>query len=64
MAHILPSSHVFEGMRAVLFEGRFDIPHLLWAIGLNVVYLLLASWFFLTMFRSARRLGLILKQGE
>ena len=64
VAKLLPSSHVFEGMRAVLFEGRFDVPHLLWAIGLNFVYLALASLFFLTMFRSARRLGLILHQGE
>ena len=39
VAHGLPSSHVFEGMRAVLFEQRFRVDLLVNALALNVVYL-------------------------
>lgn len=60
----LPSAYVFEGMRAVLFEGVFDAGLLAWAIGLNVVYLTAGTAFFLAMFRQARVHGLLLQQGE
>ncbi len=64
VALALPSAHVFEGMRAVLFEDRFDVPHLVWAAGLNLVYLAASIGFFLYMFRLARSRGLLLQQGE
>lgn len=60
----LPSSHVFEGMRAVLFEGTFRLDLLLSALGLNALWLALGSFVFLTLFRSARERGLILQIGE
>ena len=60
----LPSAYVFEGMRAILFDGvvRFDL--LIRAAGLNVLYLSASSAFFLFMFHVARRRGLLLQQGE
>ena len=60
----LPSAHVFEGMRTVLFENRFDWSSFRWAVGLNALYLALAAGFFLRMVRVARQKGLLLQQGE
>jgi ABC-2 type transport system permease protein len=60
----LPSAYVFEGMRAVLFENTFRLDLLLKAVGLNILYLLAATGFFLWMFRRARIRGLLLQQGE
>ena len=64
VAWSLPSSYVFEGMRAVLFDGVFDGRLLAWAVGLNAVYLAAGVAFFLLMFRQARIHGLLLQQGE
>ena len=60
----LPSTYVFEGMRAILFDAvvRFDL--LIRAAGLNVLYLTASSAFFLFMFHVARQRGLLLQQGE
>lgn len=63
-AWAIPTSHVFEGMRKVLFEGVFDSGYLLNAAGLNVFYLLLGSWIFYRAFQSARQRGLLLQVGE
>ncbi len=60
----LPSSYVFEGMRAVVFDGTVRVDYLLTALGLNAVYLTAAGLFFLHTFRIARRDGLLLGVGE
>jgi ABC-2 type transport system permease protein len=59
-----PAAHVFEGLRAVLLEGRFDMGLMLGAVALNAVYLLIGCAGFLGMFRVARRRGLLLQVGE
>ena len=64
VAAALPSSHVFEGMRAVMFEERFRTDLLFNAVALNVVYLAGAVTVFLLVFRSARRKNLLLHIGE
>lgn len=64
IAHALPSSHVFEGMRAALIEHTFRTDLFLYAAGLNVIYLSLGVAAFLYIFRSARRRGLLLNVGE
>jgi ABC-2 type transport system permease protein len=64
LAWCLPSSYVFEGMRAVLFEDRFRLDLLAAAAALNAVYLTGAVLFFLAMVRVARIRGLLLQQGE
>ena len=64
IALALPSVHVFEGMRAVLFENaqRWDLAGL--AFALNLVYGFASTLFFLRMVQVARVRGLLLQQGE
>ena len=64
LAYALPSSHVFEGMRAVMFDQSFRWDHLAWAIGLNMFYLGGSIAVFLAAFRIARIRGLLLQIGE
>ena len=64
VALALPSSHVFEGMRAVLFGGAMRWDHLAWAVGLNAVYMALCTWVFLYSFKQARVRGSLLQTGE
>lgn len=64
IAKALPSAHVFEGMRAVMFEGIFRFDLLINAVALNVLYMVLGAGAFLWAYRSARRRGLILQMGE
>jgi ABC-2 type transport system permease protein len=64
MAWFLPSAHVFEGMRAVLFDQMFRLDHLAWAMGLNVIYIVLGVLAFLLAVRVARRRGALLQMGE
>ncbi len=64
IARFVPSSHVFEGMRAVIEGGLFPLRHLLWAAGLNCVYLTGAILFFAWNFRVVKEKGLLAKTGE
>jgi len=64
LAWALPSAHVFEGMRSVLFDGVFRVDLFLGALALNVLYLALACAFFLHMAHVARQRGLLMQQGE
>jgi len=56
IALALPSSHVFEGMRAAL-EGVILWDHLAWALALNAVWMAGAVWLFAAQFRQARLRG-------
>lgn len=64
LAWALPSSHVFEGMRAVLIDGTVRYDLLLNAAILNLVYLSVGIATFLVVFRVARKRGLLLHIGE
>ena len=64
VAALLPSAHVFEGMRAVMIQGVFRTDLFLWAAGLNVAYIAGGAALFLYAFEIARRRGLILQSGE
>lgn len=64
IAYALPTAHVFEGMRAVLFGGEVRVTQLFAAAALNAVYMVAAAGFFLLMVGSARERGLLLQQGE
>jgi ABC-2 type transport system permease protein len=64
VAHLLPASYVFEGMRAVLFEHTFRTDLFVHAVLLNVVYLGFGISVFLGVFRAARRRGLFINIGE
>jgi ABC-2 type transport system permease protein len=63
-AFILPSAHVFEGMRAVMFDHVFRLDHFLIAAALDAVYIVLGAAVFLHAFRQARRRGALLQMGE
>ena len=63
-AWALPSTYVFEGMRAVMFEGSFRTDYLLTALALDLVYLALGTTIFFIAFRDARRRGALLQMGE
>jgi ABC-2 type transport system permease protein len=63
-AAVLPSAHVFEGMRTVMFEHRFAVGHFVAAAALDAVYLVIGAVLFLDAFEAARRRGSLLQQGE
>ena len=60
----LPSAHIFEGMRAIVVDGVFRADFLLYAAGLNLIYMAAAVAVFLYVFRIARHRGLLLQMGE
>jgi ABC-2 type transport system permease protein len=64
VALFVPSSHVFEGMRQVISHGTFPMDELLWAAGLNVVYIAAAVIFFTWNLRAVKKKGLLAKVGE
>lgn len=64
VAFYIPSAHVFEGMRQVISDGVFPVDHLLWAAGLNAVYITAAVLFFWWNFRAVKKKGLLVKVGE
>jgi ABC-2 type transport system permease protein len=64
VALALPPTHVFEGMRSILLHGTFDPTQLLWAMSLNVVYLLAGYLTFAWFLSSARTNGTLLQLGE
>lgn len=64
IAWALPSAHIFEGMRAVMFEHVFSLDHFFWACALDLFYLALGGVIFLWSFRHARRTGALLQMGE
>ena len=64
VAAMLPASHVFEGMRAVLFDHTFREDLLWYAVALNVVYLSAGFLSFLAFFKKARVRGQLLHVGE
>lgn len=59
IAHLLPPSYVFEGMRRILDGGEFCVIELLWGGGLALVDVVLACWFFTRIYRHVVRSGLI-----
>jgi ABC-2 type transport system permease protein len=64
VAWALPSTYVFEGMRAVLFHQVFRAGYLLTAAALDIVWLTAGAAVFFLSFRDARRRGALLQMGE
>lgn len=64
IARYIPSSHVFEGMRAAIKDGEIPINELIWASGLNTVYLASSIIFFNWIFKIVKVKGLLVKIGE
>jgi ABC-2 type transport system permease protein len=64
IALALPSTHVFEGMRAALTSGVMRWDHFAWAIALNTIWMAAAIGVFASQFRQARVRGALLNIGE
>jgi ABC-2 type transport system permease protein len=59
VAHLLPPSYVFEGMRALLAGQAFPSTMLLQGSSVAVIELLLAAYFYGRVYRHAVRTGLL-----
>lgn len=59
IARVLPPSYVFEGMRGVIAGGSVSMSALAIAIVLVVADVVLACWFFVRVYNSSVRTGLI-----
>lgn len=64
VASLIPSAHVFEGMRLVISGGAFPLRHIIWAIALNICYLTFSLLFFSWNFKVVKEKGLLAKVGE
>lgn len=64
LARALPSTQVFEGMRAVMLQHVFRHDLFFNAVALNGLYLAVGAVIFLIAFRAARMKGLLLQIGE
>ena len=60
----LPPTHVFEGLRALVLDNRFEAGAMLAAAALNAVYFAAAAAAFAWLVRSARMSGSLLQVGE
>lgn len=61
LAYAMPSTHVFEGMRQLLKGQPLNENTLLYAFGLNAIYMVLSALLFNRMFAVARKRGLLAK---
>lgn len=61
IAYLLPTSHIFEGMRSVLIHGSINYQALLIASVLNIIYLTASLIFFAGSFRKAQETGMLVK---
>jgi ABC-2 type transport system permease protein len=59
VSRILPPAYVFENLRNIVLKRPASSSALLWGGALDVMFLLLASWFFSAIYHHAVRTGLI-----
>ncbi len=64
VAHVIPAAHVFEGMRAVITNDGFPLPELMWASGLNALYLLASILWFHHIYDVVKAKGILVRVGE
>jgi len=64
IAWMVPPSHIFEGMRAVLLNGDIPTVHVIWATGLNAVYLMIMILWFYHTFSICKERGMLVRVGE
>lgn len=64
VAVFVPTTYVFEGMRALLIDGIFRADLMLQAVALNFSFLAFGLFAFFISFQAARRHGLLLQSGE
>lgn len=61
VAHAIPLSHVFEGMRSVLLHHTVPYRELMWAFLLNIVFLIVSIIVFTFVFRVAKKRGFLVR---
>jgi ABC-2 type transport system permease protein len=59
LSRMLPPAYVFENLRAIVLRHPGSAYALFWGAALDVMFLLLASWFFSYIYHHAVRTGLI-----
>lgn len=64
VAHAIPSSYVFEGMRGVLLQHRFDVALFYQSLLINFAYLAAGFAVYWAAIRYARDHGTLLQMGE
>jgi len=64
VARSIPTSYVFEGMRAVLIEHVFRTDLFFAALAINVVFMAVGVGLYLLAIGYARRHGMLLQMGE
>ena len=64
IAHAIPSSYVFEGMRAVLLQNTFRVELFYQSLLINALYLAAGIAVYSAAIRYARDHGLLLQMGE
>jgi ABC-2 type transport system permease protein len=64
LSALLPASYIFNGMRAVLIDHVVLADNLLYALGLNLVWLTAGVAGFLMFHARARERGMLLQLGE
>jgi ABC-2 type transport system permease protein len=64
VARAVPTSYVFEGMRAVLLDKRFRVDLLVQALALDAAYMAAGIALYLMAIRYARAHGMLLQMGE
>lgn len=64
VARGVPTSYVFEGMRAVLLEHTFRTDLFISAMAINAVYMAAGIAFYLLAIRYARKHGMLMQMGE
>jgi ABC-2 type transport system permease protein len=64
IAAVLPTAHVFEGMRALLLQHEFLWDRFWWAAGLDVGYYAIGVLMFRAAVAKARERGSLMQMGE
>jgi ABC-2 type transport system permease protein len=59
IAHLLPPSYVFEGMRQIVTHGTVSWSLLALSLGIAITQIALAQWCFTRVFRATIRSGLL-----
>lgn len=61
ISYAIPTTHVFEGMRAVIATGTLPITTLALALITNFILLALVIWFIYAMFNRVKQKGMLMK---
>jgi ABC-2 type transport system permease protein len=64
LAWALPPTAVFEGMRALVIDYVFRGDLMLWALGLNALWLAVGAFSFQRLLGASKRSGSLLQIGE